>query len=344
MTTPEIETLREQKTVFLKIGNDPTVMSVRVMWLDPGVIDVCACMFVCASMRVCACVYNSHQCHRTNNNSHIYECLAFAGVLECVPAPQAALLQELPQAVLFPELISVFLFALSCLFHHVLPHAGTVLSRKTPRWAKTAPQSSVITVFLLYLLETLMFRCFFHFKYPLYVPEPSSKSNFSKWALCSVPAVWCWRWLTPLPFFLCYGRRESPGMTLRSICTSEQETFSLCGSKFSSHNWVFMRHHMFGRGPWRPSAWHPNKSFRFQPQPRRLKMKSAAVRTVMVSHSWDFLQRCHRTQRQLFYHLMIGLDRTDLLSVHIQAWWSDGRVFCQSLNQRSETPFSLFRP
>lgn len=94
----------------------------------------------------------------------------------------------------------------------------------------------------------------FHFKYSLYVPKPSSESKFRKWAFCSVLAIWSWWWLTPLSFVLCFGRRESLGMTLRSICTSEQATFPPCGSKFPSHNWVFMRHHMFGRGPWRPSA------------------------------------------------------------------------------------------
>lgn len=151
----------------------------------------------------------------------------------------------------------------------------------------------------------------FHFKYSLYVPKSSSESNFSQWAFCSVLAIWSWWWLTPLSFVLCFGRRESLGMTLRSICTSEQETFPPCGSKFPSHNWVFMSHHMFGRGPWWPSAWHPNKSFRFQPKPKLYKMKITAV----WAQSW-----CHRTQTQLFfYHLMISLDGTALLSVHIQA-------------------------
>lgn len=78
----------------------------------------------------------------------------------------------------------------------------------------------------------------------------------------------------------------------------EEETFPLCGNKFSSHNWVFMRHHMFGRGPWRPSAWHSNKSFRFQP--RRRKMKNTAVWAPSWCHRAVIFFRYHRTQTHLF--------------------------------------------
>ena len=96
----------------------------------------------------------------------------------------------------------------------------------------------------------------------------------AKAIIASEPSVlFChlfWWWLTPL--FSAMADLSHLGWLQRaSAPLKKQETCLPCGNKFSSPNWVLKRHHMFGGGPWRPSAWHPNKSFRVQPQFRLLK-------------------------------------------------------------------------
>lgn len=129
------------------------------------------CVYVCACMHVCVC--NNHHCNSSNNNGDIYEGLAFVAGPKCFPAAQADLLpQEFADCSL--PWTDLFHFALFCLFLHVLPlfifflHVLLVSRRKTPRWAKTAPQSSVITVFIFLFIGNLDVLVIFLFElFPL---------------------------------------------------------------------------------------------------------------------------------------------------------------------------------
>lgn len=109
-------------------------------------------------------------------------------------------------------------------------------------------------------------------------------------------------------------------------------SFSVRGNTFSSHDWVFVCLHMFRAtwggmrcGPWRTSVWHPNKSFRFQPEPPLHEMKSAAVWGL----SWCrravlFLRRHHQTDKLSVKGRTRGPSRhSKLFAPEIPGLWSN---------------------
>lgn len=123
------------------------------------------CVYVCACMHVCVC--NNHHCNSSNNNSDIYEGLAFVAGPKCFPAAQADLLpQEFADCSLpWTDLcFSLLFFASFFMFFHTREHLFQeekhLAELKPPRSHLSSPSLFFLFIGNLDVLVIFLFELF----------------------------------------------------------------------------------------------------------------------------------------------------------------------------------------